>query len=150
MDPKHLEILRDVFEEKIVFNKVLGIKLLDVEDGKASLRFDMKPELVGNFAMGILHGGVISSALDVIGGAAVISTFKPGGHFYSIGTVDMRTDFLRPGKGKHFIATGNVMRPGRILVSTRMELVNDDGELIAIGQAIYRLTARDEFKLVNL
>jgi uncharacterized protein (TIGR00369 family) len=150
MNPERLERLREIFEERIAFNKVLGLKLLEAHDGKAKLEFPFRPELIGNYNMGILHGGVISAVLDVVGGAAVQASFKDEDPFYSMGTVDLRTDFLRPGKGQRFIATGQVMRPGRILCSTRMELVNENGELLAIGTAIYRVTAKEEFKLVNL
>lgn len=150
MDAKRFAALKEVFEQRIVFNKVLGLEILEAADGKATIRFAMKPDLVGNFNMGILHGGVISSALDVAGAVAVIAGFAEGSPMYSMGTVDMRIDFLRPGKGSHFIATGTVMRHGRILSSTRMELINDDGELIATGNAVYRVTAKEEFKLVNL
>jgi len=150
MDPKRFALLKEVFENMIRFNNVIGMKIVSAEGGKASLRFDMKPELVGNFNMQILHGGVISSALDVIGAVAVIAGFKEGAPMYSMGTVDLRTDFLRPGAGKHFVATGTVMRHGRILSSTRMELVNETGELIATGAAVYRVSAKDEFKLVNI
>jgi len=150
MDPKRFAILKEIFEHKIVFNQVLGLEIMDAADGKATLRFAMKPDLVGNFNMGVLHGGVISATLDVAGAVAVVAGFEEGSPMYSMGTVDMRIDFLRPGKGKHFIATGTVMRHGRILSSTRMELVNDEGELIAAGTAVYRVTAKEEFKLVNL
>ncbi|HEX7928372.1 MAG TPA: thioesterase family protein [bacterium] len=150
MNPERLAALKDVFERRIVFNKMLGLEIVSAADGKASLRFDMKPELVGNFTMVILHGGVISSALDVVGAIAVVAGFPDDAPMYAMGTVDMRVDFLSPGKGKSFVATGTVMRHGRILSSTRMELVNDEGTLIATGTAVYRVTAKEEFKLVNL
>lgn len=150
MDARRFAQMREVFEERIVFNKLLGLKILEAAQGKAALRFAMKPELVGNFNAGILHGGVISAALDVVGAAAVISGFTEVTPLYSMGTVDMRIDFLRPGKGSHFVATGTVMRHGRILSSTRMELVNDAGDLIATGAAVYRVSAKDEFKQVNV
>jgi uncharacterized protein (TIGR00369 family) len=67
-----------------------------------------------------------------------------------MGTVDLRVDYLRPGQGKTFVATGNVMRQGRILSSTRMELHNDEGTLIAAGTAIYRTSIKDEYVLMNL
>jgi uncharacterized protein (TIGR00369 family) len=150
MDAQRFALLKEVFEQKIAFNKVIGMELVSAADGKASLRFDMKPELVGNFNLKILHGGVISSALDVIGAVAVIAGFKEGSPMFSMGTVDLRTDFLRPGKGQRFLATGSVMRHGRILSSSRMELVNEAGDLIATGAAVYRVSAKEEFKLVNI
>jgi len=55
------------------------------------------------------------------------------GLFRRLGTIDLRVDFLRPGKGAHFIATAQVMRLGSRVASVRMELENDAGELIATG-----------------
>jgi uncharacterized protein (TIGR00369 family) len=146
MHPTRLEMLRDVFEQRIPFNRVLGLKLVEAGDGKCRLEFPFKEDLVGNFILGILHGGVIGSALDVAGGMAVQASFADDDPFYAMGTVDMRIDFLRPGKGRHFVATGQVMRPGRVLCATRMELVNETGELLAIGQAVYRVTTKGGFQ----
>ena len=150
METRNFEQLREVFEEKIPFNKMMGLKLLEAADGRATMRFDRKPEFIGNFELGILHGGVISAALDVIGAGAVLSQFVAEGTLLGIGTVDLRVDYLRPASGGHFICTGTVMRPGRILASTRMELHNDGGKLCAIGTAIYRLSREERFDTVNL
>jgi len=76
--------------------------------------------------------------LDVVGACAVMSTFDRENPLHDMGTVDMRVDYLRPGSGAYFIASGQVMRPGRILSAARMELHNDQNDLIAIGTAIYR------------
>lgn len=146
MPPTHFEMLRKIFEERIAFNKVLGLKVLEAGNGKSKLEFPFKADLVGNFMLGILHGGVISSVLDVAGGLAVQTSFGDDAPFYAMGTVDMRIDFLLPGKGERFVATGTVMRPGRILSTTRMELINEAGELLAIGQAVYRVSAKEGFR----
>jgi uncharacterized protein (TIGR00369 family) len=145
-----LELVRKLIEEVIPFNRVLGIRLDSAADGKAEARFDFKAELVGNPVTRVLHGGVIAAVLDVIGASAVMSTFEEAAPLYGMGTVDMRVDFLRPGAGRYFIATGQVMRPGRILSSTRMELTNDEGALIAIGTAIYRVSRKEKQAPPNL
>ena len=150
MDPKKFEMMRKLYEEQIPFNKLIGMEIIGAEAGKASLRFDFRLELVGNFKMGILHGGVIASVLDVVGAAAVISGFGAEEPMHGMGTVDLRIDFLSPGKGKHFVAEGEVMRQGRILSATRMTLHNDQGVLIAIGTAIYRVSVKDQYVLMNL
>jgi uncharacterized protein (TIGR00369 family) len=150
MDPAKFDMLRRLFEEQIPFNKLLGIRVISADNGKAMIGFDFRPELVGNFKMNILHGGVIASVLDLAGGAAVIAAYPPGSPLHGMGTVDLRTDYLRPGSGKHFIATGEVLRHGRILSSTRMELRNDENVLIAAGTAVYRTSAKDEYVLMNL
>ena len=150
MDTEKFAVMRRMMEEQIPFNKLIGLKVVSAEEGKAALRFEFRRDLVGNFKMGILHGGVIAAVLDVVGGAAVIAGFGPDEPMHGMGTVDLRVDFLRPGQGKTFLATGQVMRLGRILSSTRMELHNDEGTLIATGAAIYRTSIKDEYVLMNL
>jgi uncharacterized protein (TIGR00369 family) len=54
-----------------------------------------------------------------------------------IGTIDLRIDYLRPGKGNYFVATGAIMRAGRRVSVTRMELYNDQNVLIAVGTGTY-------------
>ena len=63
-------------------------------------------------------------------------------HFYEeriakIGTIDLRIDYLRPGQGLYFLATGNIMRAGRRVTVTRMELHNHEDVLIAVGTGTY-------------
>jgi uncharacterized protein (TIGR00369 family) len=55
----------------------------------------------------------------------------------SIGTIDLRVDYLRPGRGNYFIATGRVVRLGNRVAVAHMELVNDSGDQIATGGAAY-------------
>ncbi len=137
------EILR-TFEERIPFNRVLGLKVDSLDPKGPRLRFDMRPELVGNPVRQILHGGVISAVLDVAGGLAIALASIAGKteeaaarHFPNIGTIDLRIDYLRPGRGKYFIATGRVVRLGGRVAVVHMELENDTGEQIATGSAAY-------------
>lgn len=142
MESDKFKLIKHITEEAVPFNRELGLTLLTADDGKASLRFDFQDKLVGNFITHVLHGGVISAVLDVVGASAVMSTFDRENPLHGLGTVDMRVDYLRPGAGAYFIATGKVMRPGRILSAARMELVNDQNDLIAIGTAIYRVSRK--------
>jgi len=132
------------FEQMIPFNRVLGLKLDSLDPKAPRLKFDMRPELVGNPVRQILHGGVISAALDVVGGLAIAlaslaekTDEAPPRHFPNIGTIDLRIDYLRPGRGKYFIATGRVVRLGGRVAVVHMELVNDTDEQIATGSAAY-------------
>jgi uncharacterized protein (TIGR00369 family) len=134
------------FEQMIPFNRVLGLKIDSLDPKAPRLRFDMRPELVGNPIRQILHGGVISATLDVVGGLAIaLASFAKNSeekaegapHFPDIGTIDLRIDYLRPGRGKYFIATGRVVRLGGRVAVVHMELVNDTDEQIATGSAAY-------------
>jgi uncharacterized protein (TIGR00369 family) len=139
------EGLRHVFEEAVAFNRLLGMKVESTDPDAPKLRFDMRPELIGNPRRQILHGGVICAVLDVAGGFAVHLALNRNrdeqtqDHVPTVGTIDLRVDFLRPGRGNHFIATGRVVRLGNRVAVTHMDMVNDTGDLIATGGAAYML-----------
>lgn len=146
LDPVLVQGTKHYFNQ-IPFNKVLGLELEYLGPELAKLRFDMKPELVGNSFQGILHGGVISSTLDVVGGMLVIVGAFNRTHdmpdmerlqlLSKIGTIDLRVDYLRPGRGEWFWAQGKLLRTGRKVAVTRMELHNQDDELLALGTGTY-------------
>jgi uncharacterized protein (TIGR00369 family) len=135
-------LLRSVMEEHIAFNKHLGLKVESFDPEAPKLRFEMRPELVGNPSRQILHGGVISATLDVAGGFAIMlslvkDTEVTPTSFPNMGTIDLRVDYLRPGRGRYFIATARIVRKGSRIAVTHMELHNDEGELISTGGAAY-------------
>ena len=112
------------------------------EPAAPKLAFDMRPELVGNPRRQILHGGVISATLDVAGGFAILIAHAEDREitpesFPDMGTIDLRIDYLRPGRGKHFVATAKIVRKGSRIAVVHTELHNDAGELIATGAAAY-------------
>ncbi|MWV14530.1 thioesterase family protein [Pseudomonas sp. L-22-4S-12] len=142
--------LRDAvssFFQRIPFNQVLGIQLDELAVDKVVMSLPMKPELIGNFVHGILHGGVISSLLDVAGGAmALIGAFERHQHLPTsermarlskLGTIDLRVDYLRPGRGQSFTATAVLLRSGNKVAVVRTELHSDDGSLVAVGTGTY-------------
>ena len=139
------KLLRKMFDEFVPFNKVLGLKVESLDPKLPKLRFDMRPELIGNPTRGILHGGVISAALDVMAGFSIHAAMLEQGKsdhseaFPKMGTIDLRIDYLRPGRGKFFIATGHVVRLGSRVAVTHMTLDNDEGEQIASGSAAYMI-----------
>lgn len=146
-EPEYVEGIRQYFEERIVFNRVLGLKLLEIAPDHVLGRVDMRPELVGHFVHQRLHGGVISAALDAMGGMAVLAAIgarhmdEPPARrlerFLKLGTIDLRIDYLRPGVGSHFLARAEVMRLGSRVASTRMEFSDGEGKLLSTGSAAY-------------
>ena len=140
-------ILRELYERKIPFNKVLGLRIESLKMEDVRIKFEMKDEFIGNYVQGILHGGVISAVLDTTGGlTASLGVLQKmtgrtaeeiGKSLTKIGTIDLRIDYLRPGKGKYFVARGSIMRAGRRVSVTRMELFNDQDLLLAVGTGTY-------------
>ena len=45
------------FFQRIPFNQMLGIELDELSTERVTMHLPMKPELIGNFVHGILHGG---------------------------------------------------------------------------------------------
>lgn len=141
-----LELLKPI-ADGIPFNRVIGVTLESMSPSGATMVVDHRDELTNNPMSGILHGGVISSILDVVGGLSALSAIlfdrdldeldEILGVFVKFGTVDLRVDYLRPGLGERFTASGTVMRSGRRLAVTRMEFQNQDGTLLATGTGTY-------------
>lgn len=142
-----LTILSDIYENRLPFNKVLGLHILRLKPGQAKVAFSMTDSLIGNYVQESLHGGVISSSLDVVGGLTATAGMiqKKLDHskeeivqnIARVGTIDLRIDYLRPGKGNSFISSASIMRIGNKVAVTRMELHNDQQRLIAVGTGTY-------------
>ena len=147
IDVNVLRIVESVFTDKIPFNRLLGLTVESIDEDQAKFRFDMRQELIGNYIRRTLHGGVISSTLDVTGGMVAFlgilkrmqdrSDEEKVARFSKLGTIDLRIDYLRPGLGQFFVSSGFVLRTGSRVAVTRMELHNDERNLIAVGTGTY-------------
>ena len=144
------DAIRDLFEHRISFNEVLGFTVESVNPASPRVRFDMRPELVGHYLYGRLHGGVISAVLDATGGFALMcgvaekhkheTVSQVMARFAKFGTIDLRVDYLRPGIGRCFYASAKVNRLGGRVGSVQMALENDSGVLIATGAGAYMIS----------
>ncbi|MFZ6675164.1 thioesterase family protein [Undibacterium sp. Xuan67W] len=151
-NPEFQFMLRTVMEEKIPFCQLLGIKLGEFDPENPMIHFDMREELLGNFAQGMLHGGVIASVLDSVAGFAILLKMAKQSpkddplsqlkEFGNMSTIDLRIDYLQPGKGKRFTATAEVTRLGKRVANVLMDLRNEQGERIATGAAAFVLHGR--------
>ena len=63
-----LHILGDIYENRLPFNQVLGLHIINLKPDRVKVSFDMNDSLIGNYIQASLHGGVISSVLDAVGG----------------------------------------------------------------------------------
>ena len=146
-EPVFIEHLKQIFEEKIAFNRVIGLRIDRLEPESVGGHVEMRPELIGHFAHQRLHGGVISATLDAMGGLAVMAAIgarhmdeAPEARlqrFSKLGTIDLRIDYLRPAVGPVFHARAEVLRLGSRVASTRMEFTDAQGRLLSIGAGAY-------------
>ena len=141
------EALTLMWEQRISFNQLLGLKVLSLRPDDVSARLEMRPELVGHFSYGRLHGGAISATLDGLAGLALMvalaerhadeGTDQVMRRFGRMGTVDLRVDFLRPGLGPFFIGRAHVTRLGGRIASTQMSMLDERELLIATAAASF-------------
>jgi uncharacterized protein (TIGR00369 family) len=146
-EPEFVQALTRIFEEDIVFNQTLGLKISTVTPLGVSGHIAMRPALVGHPSYNRIHGGVISAALDAMGGIAVMAAIGARHmdeaitarlhRFAKLGTIDLRIDYLRPGIGEHFELRAEVLRLGSRVASTRMEFLGADGKLLSTGAGAY-------------
>ncbi|MBW4056543.1 MAG: thioesterase family protein [Proteobacteria bacterium] len=137
----------EIFEHRFSFNEVIGLRVESFDPESPRLTFDMRPELVGSYLHNRLHGGVIATALDTVGGFAVAVAITEkyaaetaeqiATRFGRFGTIDLRVDYLHQGIGRSFHASATVVRLGGRIASVQMTLKNDAVVLIATGTAAY-------------
>ncbi len=144
-----LDQIKAYYLEMLPFNKVLGIgiDLLDYDTGEAVTRFPMAPHLIGNSVAGILHGGVTAAVIDLTGGlSALISCARCNADvpeealfnkLTSSATVDMRVDYLKPGKGEDFLCQSRIIKAGSRIVVAKIDLYNEINDRIASGTGTY-------------
>ena len=142
-----LNFLKDLYENDLPFNRLIGLKIKSISLEKVKTEFTMHTDLIGNPVQKTLHGGVTSTVLDATGGlvasAGIIQRMNAEPtetvleQFSRVGTIDLRVDYLRPGRGAAFTAEANIMRSGRKVAVTRMALNNEEGLLIAVGTGTY-------------
>ena len=146
-EPEFIVGVREIFEQKIAFNALLGLQIDDIGGERVHGRIAMRHELVGHFVHNRIHGGVIAACLDAMGGLAVMAAigarhldeppFQRLHRFSKLGTIDLRIDYLRPGIGSHFELRAEVLRLGSRVATTRMEFLGPQGELMSAGAAAY-------------
>jgi uncharacterized protein (TIGR00369 family) len=100
-----------------------------------------REELIGDPAKPALHGGVMSMLADVAGGMAIWSTLEDMNHRLS--TIDLRVDYLRPGKLEALVAEGTIVRVGRSVGVADVRLFHRSApaDTVATGKGVYAIKA---------
>ena len=130
-----LSIIREFMEKHIPFNAFLGMKLVEARKGFAKIEVPFRDVLVGDPIKPALHGGVISALSDTVGGCAVFTVMEPGAR---CSTIDLRVDYLRPGRLETLHAQAEVLRlGGRVAVSKIDVHHGDPATPIAVAMAVY-------------
>ena len=115
----------------------LGATLELVEPGFCEIHLPNRREMSQN--LGYFHGGAIAALADVCGGFAGWS-LQPEG--MAMLTVEYKTNIMAPGQGERLIGRGRVIKSGRTLTVSEVEiLVVDGGEKRLCATALQTLMA---------
>ena len=86
--------MAQAFVRALPHTRHLGMDMVEVGDGIASLALDYDSRFIGDPETGVLHGGVVTALLDSTCGAAVMLHPAMAGQVTA--TLDLRIDYLRP------------------------------------------------------
>lgn len=95
----------------------LGMEILHVDKGRAEGRVPYRADLVGDPDTGVIAGGVITTLLDQLCGAAVVSALAEPN---PVATIDLRIDYMRPAEpGRAVQAHAQCTKLGRNVAFVR-------------------------------
>lgn len=119
-----------IFGADIPFARLCGVEALAYREGRTRLRLALRDDHGNN--LGIAHGGVICTLLDIaMGTAARLFAGRP------VLTLDMQTRFLSPGRGV-LLAEGFVLRGGRSVLFCEAEIRTEEGDLVATASGLFK------------
>jgi len=78
------------------------------------------------------HGGAIASLIDIAGDYALWAMLG-----YGVPTINFRVDYLRPASDTNLRAQARVRRAGRTVGVVDIDVLDDQGRLVAIGRGTY-------------
>lgn len=119
--------------DTIPFNDHLGIVVEATHPDGITISCEMRPEFRNGH--GVLHGGVIATLADVAVGVALRPRIAPK----TATTIDLKVNYLKPLLEGKLWARSYLVRVGRTLITGRVDLTDDAGNLVAIAIASYMI-----------
>ena len=110
------EEVRASFARQGLF-RALGATMTHLAPGLCTLELPFSDAV--SQQQGFFHGGIIGALGDSAGGYAAFSLMPAGGEVL---TLEYKINFLRPGAGERLIARGSVLRAGRTVTVTRVDV----------------------------
>ena len=143
-----LDVLRQVADEFIPFNNFLKIRLTIVERGRVEMEIPFREELIGDPMKRAIHGGVISTLVDTAGGMAVWGAIVDP--HQRVSTIDLRVDYLRPGRPETLVCEGVAVRVGRSVGVADLRVFHRSApdDTIATGKGVYAIKSPRPSKAV--
>ena len=121
--------------ESAPYSRSLGIRVESIEPDRVRIRVPYKDE---NSNPGrALHGGVAASIITIAGALAAWSQLDSAAALET-GTLDLSVNYLAAAIGEDIIAAAEVLRRGKEIVYSEVDVRNEAGKRIAKGLLTYR------------
>ena len=133
-NPEFEKVVRDSFAKQGLM-KLLGAWMVEVAPGRVVIELPYSTRVTQQ--QGLFHGAAISAIGDIAGRYAALSLMPAGS---DVVTVEYKVNFVRPAKGELLRAVGEVVRAGRSITVSRMDVALVDGaksETCALLQASF-------------
>lgn len=140
-NPSFIEEIKESFGKQAVM-RLIGAELSSIEPGIIEINLPYSRNLIQQH--GYVHAGIVTTIIDSACGYAAFSLMPAGSEVLS---VEFKANFLRPARGHHLVARGEVVKPGRTLTVVHGEVFafSEDGkrELIATMQGTMMCVRRE-------
>lgn len=113
------------------FADLLGMRAVDAGPGWFEAELEIAPRHTQHD--GIVHGGVVATLADTCAALAAHTLIAPG---QRVVTIEFKINFLRPAQAGQLTGRGQVLRPGRSVTVSEVEVTGQrGGQSILIAKA---------------
>ncbi|WP_253451503.1 PaaI family thioesterase [Halomonas sp. Y3] len=117
------------------FQNFMGIQVVDWEPDQVTLALTVEPHHLNR--SGIVHGGVLSTLLDVALSFSGLHCEMPD-QLRKAMTLSLSTTFVAPAKGEALRAVGRLEGGGRTTFMASGKVFDSEGNLVAMGEGAFR------------
>jgi uncharacterized protein (TIGR00369 family) len=119
----------------VAFEHSLGLQVVERHPDGVTVHAPVRPDLLNT--QGVMHGGVIASIADEAAWNAIENHF--GERARQTTTTELKVNYLRPLAGEKVVARAFLLKAGRTLCVSRVDMSDDQGRLGAVAIVTYIL-----------
>ncbi len=134
----HYTAMRDRYH-KSPTHAFLGLRLEDLEPGRAKVTLKARPELRNN--RGSVHGGILGAMLD---SAMFMSARTELSADDGLITIEMKTNYMLPAEGETITCLAEVVRMGGSTCVSEARIFDSEGKLAVISLGTLHVRRKKE------
>jgi uncharacterized protein (TIGR00369 family) len=119
----------------MAFEHQLNLRVIEKHQDGVTIEFDLLPQYLNS--TGVLHGGITASLADEAAWHAIETRFGYGARKST--TTELKVNYLRPIAGAKVVARAFLVRAGKTLCVSRVDIHDEQRNLAAIGIVTYML-----------